>query len=166
MRSLVNLLLRLARCSSGSAWIEAFFTVPLAILLMVGVVDFGMAFQTWGTGNKSVRDAARYLGSLTPPGPAGSGTACTDAAISNAKNLAVYGNISGSGSPLVPGWQVNGGSNNQVNVDCSTPGVIVVTASFPYNTLMPSVTLAPFGRVLLPGTITLSARHKELIVGV
>ena len=26
------------------------------------------AFQTWATGNKSVRDAARYLGGL-PPGP-------------------------------------------------------------------------------------------------
>ena len=38
--------------------------VPVAISLMAGGVDFGLAFTTQATGSKSVRDAARYLGSL------------------------------------------------------------------------------------------------------
>jgi len=154
MRSLIKIFLRLGRCSSGGAIIESAITMPLAISLMVGVVDFGMGFQAWATGNKSVRDAARYLGSLSQ------GTACLTSAITNAKNLAVYGNIAGSGSALVTGWQVNGGTNNNVSVDCSTPGVVVVTANFPYNPLMLPAFM-PF-----TGTVTLSARHEEDIVGV
>ena len=165
MRSLIKPLVQLARCSSGSVvLIESWAVLTfVAIPLMIGVVDFGMAFQTWATGSKSVRDAARYLGSLppaimkdaaTPPNWVG----CPSWAVTNAKNLAVYGNIAGSGSALVAGWQVSGGSNNNVSVDCSTSS-IVVTAKFPYNPLM----LASF--VPLASTVTLSAQHTEQSVG-
>ena len=43
MRSLFKLLVRLARCSSGSALVEMTVVVPVAISLMAGAVDFGMA---------------------------------------------------------------------------------------------------------------------------
>jgi Flp pilus assembly protein TadG len=157
MRSLIKILLRLGRCSSGSVVLESAFALPLAIILMAGVMDFGMLLQTWATGNKGVRDAARYLGSLSP------GTACLTSAITNAQNLAIYGNIAGTGSPLVTGWQANG-TNNNVSVDCSTPGVVVVTAKFPFNPpAIAAFTFMPWGAA---ATVTLSARHEEYIVGV
>jgi Flp pilus assembly protein TadG len=161
MNSLIKFFLRLAHCSSGSALIESAITIPLAISLMVGGVDFGLAFYTQAIGSKSVRDAARYLGSL-PIEP--TSLACETWAQDNAKNLAVYGNQAGVGSPLIPNWQVDGGANNQVTItlspsDCSTPPLITVTANFPYNTLM----IAQF--MPLGATVTLSARHEEQSVG-
>jgi Flp pilus assembly protein TadG len=161
MKSLIKFSLRLAHCSSGSVLVESAITIPLAISLMVGGVDFGLALYTQAIGSKSVRNAARYLGSL-PIKP--TGLACDSWAQRNAKNLAVYGNQAGVGSPLVPNWQVNGGANNNVAItlspsDCSTPPLITVTANFPYNTLM----LAQF--IPLGATVTLSARHEEQSVG-
>jgi Flp pilus assembly protein TadG len=163
MTSLIKSSLQLARCSSGSVLVETAIVLPVAISLMIGSVDFGMAFTTWATGNKSIRDAARYLGSLPPSimrDAAGAWVRCPSWAVTNAKNLAVYGTIDVSGSPppLVANWQVSGGSNNNVTVDCSTPS-IVVTAKFPYNPLM----LASF--VPLASTVTLSAQHTEQSVG-
>ena len=98
MTSLGEFLSRLVRCSSGSALVEATLYMPIAISLMVGGVDFGMAFSAHATVGKSVRDAARYLGSLpTWPTP----VACsTDWAITNAKNLAVlWKHWTGTGKP-------------------------------------------------------------------
>ena len=61
MRSMFKFLLRFASCSSGSALVEMTIVVPVAISLMAGGVDFGLALSTQATGSKSVRDAARYL---------------------------------------------------------------------------------------------------------
>jgi TadE-like protein len=164
MRSLLKLLLRVKRCSSGSASVEAALIMPVAISLMIGVVDFAWGFQTWATANKSVRDAARYLGGLTPPiGGIGATSPCPSWAVTYAQNLAVYGKINGSNGgsnpPLVPGWQVSGGSNNNVSVDCTNPPIIAVTAKVPYNPLI----LAAF--IPLAGTVTLSVQHTEESVG-
>jgi TadE-like protein len=162
MRSLIKSLVQLARCSSGGALVESTLILPIAISLMFGGVDFGWGFTTWATGQKSVRDAARYLGNL-PGALVGTGTPptwsgdCPGWAKTNAKNLAVYGNIAGTGSALVTGWQVSGGSNNNVSVDCSTPA-IVVSAKFPYSPLF----LAGF--MPLGSTVTLSAQHTERAV--
>lgn len=155
MISLVEFLSRLARCSSGSALVEATITIPIIISLMVGGVDFGMAFSAHATMGKSVRDAARYLGSLPPS------VACSNWAIANAKNLAVYGKVRyvAGDSPLITGWQTDGGTKNNVSVDCSTPSVIVVSATVPYNTLMLAAVLPAIG------TLTLSTQHEEQSIG-
>lgn len=162
MRPLFNFLLRLGRCSSGSALVEMTIIAPMAISLMVGGVDFGMALSTQATGSKSVRDAARYLAIL----PAS--VVCSTQALTNAQRLAVYGNLTGIGLPLITGWSANGGANNYVNVrfldpnnnfqvtSCNTsPSVIQVQAEFPYRTIMLSA--------IVPntGTLTLFAQHEE-----
>src|SRR5262245_8960648 len=116
MRSLFKFLLRLARCSSGSALVEMTIVVPVAISLMVGGVDFGLALSTQATAAKSVRDAARYLASLR----AGE----CDGQITSAKNLAVYGNLAGTGHPLVPNWNASGGTNNHVNITCGSTIIV------------------------------------------
>jgi Flp pilus assembly protein TadG len=148
MRSLVKFLLRLARCSSGNALIEMTIVVPVAISIAAGGVDFGMALTTHATAGKSVRDAARYLGNLRA-------SECNDQ-ISNAQNIAVYGNLIGAGSPLIPNWNANGGPNNNVNITCGS--TIVVSAKIPYDFI--------FLTSFLPiGTLTLSTQHEEPQLG-
>jgi Flp pilus assembly protein TadG len=153
MTSLAAFLSRLVRCSSGSALVEATIVIPIVISLMVGGVDFGLAFYANATVGKSVRDAARYLGSLP------SGATCNSWAIMNAKNLAVYGKLTPVlGDPaLISGWLPNGGANNNVTVNCSS--TIVVSARAPYTTLMLGAVLPSIG------TLILSAKHEEQSVG-
>jgi len=169
MTSLVEFLSRLARCSSGSTLVEATTYMPIAISLMVGGADFGMAFSAHATVGKSVRDAGRYLGSLstlTPTTPSIVRIACENWAIAKAKHLAVYGTLDpvDGETALISGWQTDGGANNNVTVsfdppDCSTPPTIIVSARAPYTTLM-------LGSVLPGiGTLTLSAHHEEQPVG-
>src|SRR5262245_24438907 len=91
------LLARLARCSAGTATIEAALMMPLAIFLMAGGTDFGRAYSVSSTADKSMRDATRYLARM-PCDAAALGT-CTSAraicewGLTNAQNLAVYGKL-------------------------------------------------------------------------
>jgi Flp pilus assembly protein TadG len=92
---------------SGVATIELALILPLLLVLSMIVVDVGRALMQYNTLAKSVRDAVRYLSMQTP----GTG-------IDSARNLVVYGNLSGTGAPVVPGlsrshvptpaWQVSG----------------------------------------------------------
>jgi Flp pilus assembly protein TadG len=147
MKSLFKFLLRLARCSSGSALVEMTIIVPVAITLMVGGIDFGWWVSTQATGSKAVRNAARYLGSL----PASD----CNAGIANAQNLAVYGTLTAQpGNELIPNWQTS-----SVIVTCpATQSSVTVFATFPYK---------PFITVFLPlpSTIQLSTQHVEPQVG-
>jgi Flp pilus assembly protein TadG len=157
MRSLFKFLLRLARCSSGSALVEMTIIIPVAISLMAGGVDFGWWVSTQATGSKSVRDAARYLATLPTP----INVCSNSTAVANAQSLAVYGKlggVDGTDTPLVPGWQMNGGTNNNVTVSCSGSSVIVA-AKFPFI----SIILTPL--VPIASTYTLSAQHEEVQVG-
>ena len=120
MKRLIDILLELARCTSGSALVEMTIVAPVAILLMVGAVDFGSALFTQATASKSVHDAARYLGSLSKS------TVCNNPKwsfiLQKAQNLAVYGTLTAqAGTELIPGWSPN---DVQVIVDCAYWGVI------------------------------------------
>jgi Flp pilus assembly protein TadG len=146
MKSLFKFLLQLARCSSGSALAEMTIILPVAIALMAGGVDFGWWVSTQATGSKSLRDAARYLGSL----PASD----CNAATANAQNLAVYGSFT-AGTPLIPNWQPS-----NVTVTCpATLSSVTVSATFPYTPLI----LVKF--LPIASTYTLSAQHVEPQVG-
>src|SRR5262245_9687825 len=97
MTALLTLLVRLARCSSAAASVEAAIVMPLAIALMAGGTDFGRAVSVASTADKSMRNAARYLARV-PCDSAALGT-CTSAdaicgwGLTNAQNLAVYGKL-------------------------------------------------------------------------
>ena len=158
MRSLFKFLLRFASCSSGSALVEMTIVVPVAISLMAGGVDFGLALSTQATGSKSVRDAARFLGSLRWAGgvpcswPTVGGVSAHDAA----KHLAVYGQLTG-GTALIGGW-----TTSDVTVGCDSttdPVTVTVSATFPYN----SIIVATF--LPIASTYTLRTQHKEPQVG-
>jgi hypothetical protein len=91
----------------GVAIVEFALILPLLLLLTMTVTEFGRALYQYDILAKSVRDAARYLSVQTP------GTHTTEA-----RNLVVYGNTAGTGTPLalgltlanvpVPTWQAAG----------------------------------------------------------
>jgi Flp pilus assembly protein TadG len=94
---------------SGVALVEFALVLPLLLLMTFVVTEYSRALYQYNTLTKSVRDAARYL-SIQNPGTQ----------ITQAKNLVVYGNPAGTGSPLAlglttsqvpdPSWQLAGTS--------------------------------------------------------
>jgi len=80
----------------GSATVEFAMMVPLLLLLVFMVSEFGTLFYRLNAVTKSVQIAARYLSDVA----VNNGYTGTD--MSNAQNLAVYGNTAGTGTPVVP----------------------------------------------------------------
>ncbi|MGZ5051780.1 MAG: TadE/TadG family type IV pilus assembly protein [Methylobacter sp.] len=80
----------------GSSTVEFAIMLPLLILLVVMVAEFGIMFYRLNAVNKSVQIAARYLSDVSV------NYSNNSADKANAKNLAVYGNVAGTGSPIVP----------------------------------------------------------------
>ncbi|MDD5460769.1 MAG: pilus assembly protein [Methylococcales bacterium] len=91
---------------NGAALIEFAIIVPLLLLLVVGISEFGFAFYHLNILNKSVQDAARYFSDplqarksvLSDVIDVSSG----NPAVENAKNLVIYGNITVTGNALMP----------------------------------------------------------------
>lgn len=123
----------------GVALVEFALILPFLLLLSMITTEFGRAMYQYNTLTKSVRDAARYLSLQTP------GTK-----IPEARNLLVYGNLAGTGTPLAlglttshvpdPTWQT-AGTNPVINT------VTVRIQGYTFNSLFPSVFGIPFGSV-------------------
>jgi hypothetical protein len=79
----------------GTAIIEFALVLPLLVLMSILVVEIGRAMYQYNALAKSVRDAARYLSMQLP-----------NTQIAEAKNLVVYGNPGGTGTPLLPGLEI------------------------------------------------------------
>jgi Flp pilus assembly protein TadG len=79
-------------CERGSQLVELAIIMPLVLVMLGATAEFGRFFYTYSTLLKGTRTASRYLVSQ----PVGS----SDAA---ARNLVVYGNTAGTGTPLASG---------------------------------------------------------------
>ncbi len=79
---------------TGVALVEFALIMPLLLLLTFITTEFGRALFQYNILTKSVRDSARYLSAQSPN---------DTTKYAKAKNLVVYGNPAGSGSPLVIG---------------------------------------------------------------
>ena len=80
------------RDERGSQLVELALVLPLLLVQLGATAEFGRFFYTYPTLLKGTRAATRYLISQ-PPGSA-------DAA---ARNLLVYGNTAGTGTPVASG---------------------------------------------------------------
>lgn len=83
---------------SGVAAVEFALLLPIMILLVFGISEYGRALYQYNTLVKTVRDSARFLTQYNP----------ADGAypLAEAKCLVIYGNTTCSGSKLVPGLTV------------------------------------------------------------
>jgi Flp pilus assembly protein TadG len=61
------------RSERGAALLEAAFTIPLLLLISVGIFEFGRAYQQWQVLTNAVREGARLA--VTPDVPDGDVTA-------------------------------------------------------------------------------------------
>ncbi|MCA1817073.1 MAG: pilus assembly protein [Acidobacteria bacterium] len=83
---------RLRREDRGTQLVELAIVIPLLLMLVGATAEFGRFFYTYSTLAKAARAGARYQISQ-PPG----------ANWAQTKNLVVYGNTAGTGTPVVSG---------------------------------------------------------------
>ena len=83
---------RLRRDESGVQLVEAAIVVPIFLVLFAATAEFGRYFYEYTTLAKATRVGARFL-TTSEVGTVG------DTA---AKNIVVFGNAAGTGSPLLP----------------------------------------------------------------
>ena len=118
----------------GVALIELALITPLLLLLTFITTEFGRAMYEYNSVVKATRDAVRYLSVQTP------GTHVTEA-----RNLMVYGNVAGTGTPLAPGLSlanVPAGSCCTWQSVGANPLISTVTVritSYTFHSLFPSV---------------------------
>lgn len=89
-------LTRFRRDDRGVQLVELAIVLPIMLLLFAAVAEFGRYFYEYSTAAKGARVGARYLTSKSVMSTQANWTA-------NAKNLVVYGNTAGTGSPILTG---------------------------------------------------------------
>jgi Flp pilus assembly protein TadG len=95
-RMLLRRITSFRRDDRGLQLVELAIAMPVLILLFAAVAEFGRYFEAYATLAKGSRVAVRYLATARVNG-------ADDPA---AKNLVVYGNLAGTGSPIVNGLTV------------------------------------------------------------
>jgi len=111
-RTLRNKVSAFRRDDRGVQLVELALVMPVLILLFAAVAEFGRYYQSYTTLAKGTRVAARYLATAPYAG-------CEDLA---AKNLVVYGNMAGTGSPIVNGLSVTNVRITRRNAGGTTGG--------------------------------------------
>lgn len=124
----------------GVALVELALIIPLLLLLTFITTEFGRAMFEYNAVTKATRDAVRYLSFQTP------GTHITEA-----RNLMVYGNLAGTGTPLARGLSlanVPAGSCCTWQTTGSNPVVTTITvrvSNYNFRPLFASVFGLSFG---------------------
>ena len=101
---------RFRRDEQGVQLLEMAIVIPILLVLFAAVAEFGRYFHEYTTLAKASRLGARYMISKCV-----NSTSVNYAA--NAKNIVVYGNTAGSGSPILNGLTAD-------NVDVTYAGPI------------------------------------------
>ena len=86
---------RFRRDEHGVQLLEIAIVIPILVLLFAGIAEFGRYFYEYNTLAKASRLGARYLASKRVISE-------TDYK-ALAKKIVVYGNVDGTGSPVLPG---------------------------------------------------------------
>jgi Flp pilus assembly protein TadG len=128
----------------GLAAVEFAILLPLVLLIMLATAELGRALYQYNTLTKAVRDGARYLSSVAIIG--GTGVIGLDAdKVADTRNLVIYGNTGGTGTPLLPGL-----APGQITVTVPDPLQVQVQAAYPYQSIF--ATLPGFGLMSDIGT--------------
>lgn len=146
---------------SGLAMVEFAISVPVLLLLMFGSFEFGHFLIEYSTLNDAVRNASRYVAGKALADT--SGDLVTGAAwstlVTQGTNLAVFGNIAGTGSPVLPALA---GGVITVSEDTANHNVSVA-AAYPYQPLF-GAAIPTFmgGSISTTLTMNLSVTMKAL----
>jgi Flp pilus assembly protein TadG len=116
----------------GIAVVEFVICAPFLLLLMLAATEVGRAFIHYATLTYSVRQGARYVSEHSINGTTGV-VSLTATTIAEARNLAVYGNVLGTGSPKLPNYQTS-----QLQIVNVGGGNVRITATYPYQPMFGS----------------------------
>jgi Flp pilus assembly protein TadG len=134
------------RSERGTAILETALTLPLLLLVSVGIFEFGRAYQTWQVITNAAREGARVA--VLPNLVAGS-------AETRVHQYLTAGQLPGADSA---GVSVTAGS---VDIGGIAAPTSVVTVTYPFN----FVVLQPIARLVVRGSqlgaaVTLTARSE------
>jgi len=102
----------------GAALVEFALLLPIMLVLTFSVTEIGRAYYQYNTIAKSVREAARYLSVRAP-----------NVDVDKARNIVVYGNPAGTGSPLALGLSLSNVPTPTWGTTGSYPVLNIVTIS-------------------------------------
>src|ERR1044072_1949178 len=114
----------IARNEAGVQLVELAIVLPIFMILFAATAEFGRYFYEYTTLAKAARVGARYL--VTAKGD------CAQAGVG--KNLIVYGNVGGTGLPILPDLKTTDVSITPNDLDCAgtpqgVPASVTVTFS-------------------------------------
>ena len=118
---------RLRRDERGVQLVELAIVLPIFMLLFGATAEFGRYFYEYSTLAKATRVGARYLATA----------AVNPSENTKAKNIVVYGNAAGTGSPIVSGLSVsNVEIDRQGGVSCLPETVTVHIIDFKHEPIL------------------------------
>jgi hypothetical protein len=112
----------------GAAIVEFAMMMPLMLILIFVTTEFGRAYYQYNTLAKNVREAARYLSVRAP-----------NVGVAQAKNIIVYGNPGGTGTPVVPRLSLSNVPNPTYTTTGTMPVLSTVTVTVTGYTFQPMV---------------------------
>lgn len=121
------------RRQRGLATVEFVVAAPFVLLLLLGCTEIGRAFIHYATLTYAVRDATRFVTTNAINGTTGV-VQLSDTVVTEAKNLAVYGHVGGTGNARLPSFQTD-----QVVVTDVGDSNIRLTATYPYQPMLGAV---------------------------
>jgi Flp pilus assembly protein TadG len=135
---------------SGQSLLETAMTLPLILLIVVGIFEFGRAFQTWQVLSNAAREGARV------------------AILPNATLADVQSRVNG----YMQGGQLDNFQNATVTINQNTPvavgvgtaasSVVTVTYPFSFSVLNPVANLVVNGSTVgSPITLAVSAQMRN-----
>jgi Flp pilus assembly protein TadG len=120
----------------GAAMVETAISIPILLLLMVGIFEVGRAYETWQVLANAAREGARM--SVTPNSDADTTSALV-------RQYMADGQLANSATAAV-----NVDKNATIVVNGTTVGASVVTVDYPFEFIM----LQPVARLVVSGTNT------------
>jgi Flp pilus assembly protein TadG len=164
--NIVDLVYRLRACAAGAALVEFTIVAPFLFVLGFGVVEFGRFMYQHQLVQTGVRDAARYLARIPNPADVAQQT--------NAKNLALTGQVTSGGTIRVYNWTA---ANINFVITPIANAIDPGTGASPYRGADPLLvievttnwtfadTLGVHGFLGLGSGITVNVTHEERHIG-
>ena len=147
---------RMNKQQRGVAIIEFAIVLPILLMLVMGTAEFGRAFLQYNALTKTLRDGGRYVAAKAVKGS--TGVVQINANVrTETSNLVTYGNVAGTGTPLLPGL-VPG----NVTVAAGAPGSVVVSANYAYIPVFPWLPLFQFGSLGTAHTLSAAVTMRAL----
>jgi Flp pilus assembly protein TadG len=113
----------------GLAMVEFVVGTPLLFLLLYAICEFGNLYVQFSTLADASRNADRYLASNALLGS--TGVVDLSATLTQAaQNLVVYGNVGGTGTPVLPAL-----APGQVTIAVDASNNVSVSVQYPYQSL-------------------------------